>query len=60
MLHANSLVSVTEWSGLPISQGVNAMSVRFQSFQRVAVSTLGALVLTALMVGTAVSTTPFA
>lgn len=36
------------------------MSVQVQSFQRVAVSAFGALVLTALMVGTAVSVVPFA
>lgn len=41
-------------------QGVKSMSVQFQSFQRVAVSVFGALVLTALMAGTAISSMPFA
>lgn len=36
------------------------MSVQFRSFQRVAVSVLGALALTVLMAGTAVSAMPFA
>lgn len=36
------------------------MSIQFQSFSRVAVSALGALLLTVVMAGTAVSTLPFA
>lgn len=36
------------------------MSIRFQSLQRVAISVFGALVLTALMAGTAISSMPFA
>lgn len=36
------------------------MFIQFRTFQRVAVSAVGALVLTALMVGTAVSVVPFA